>query len=97
MDAVDPALVDEAERILRAVDGVERVGSVRMRWIGHALHAEVDILVRHDLTVVAAHAVAVRAEHRLIHEVPRLRAATVHTDPYGPADADHHAPLTAHR
>ncbi|WP_049569913.1 cation diffusion facilitator family transporter [Nonomuraea sp. SBT364] len=97
MDAVDPALVDGAERILRAVPGVERVGSVRMRWIGHALHAEVEILVRHDLTVVAAHAVAVEAEHRLIHELPKLRAATVHTDPDGPSDADHHGPLSAHR
>ncbi|MEU0572260.1 cation diffusion facilitator family transporter [Nonomuraea sp. NPDC005983] len=97
MDAVDPALVDQAEAVLRAVSGVERVGSVRLRWIGHALHAEVDILVRHDLTMVDAHAVAVRAEHRLIHDLPRLRAATVHTDPLGPAGADHHAALSTHR
>jgi cation diffusion facilitator family transporter len=97
MDAVDPALVDEAERILATVAGVERVGSVRLRWIGHTLHAEVEILVGHDLSVVAAHAVAVEAEHRLIHDLPRLRAATVHTDPHGPAGADHHASLATHR
>ncbi|SEH02314.1 cation diffusion facilitator family transporter [Nonomuraea solani] len=97
MDAVDPALVDEAERILSAVDGVRRVGSVRLRWIGHALHAEVEILVNHDMSVVAAHKVAVEAEHRLIHELPRLRAATVHTDPHGPAGADHHTTLATHR
>jgi hypothetical protein len=41
--------------------------------------------------------VAVEAEHRLIHELPRLRAATVHADPDGPAGADHHAVLLAHR
>ncbi|MFG1679781.1 cation diffusion facilitator family transporter [Nonomuraea sp. NPDC049269] len=97
MDAVDPALVDEAEAILGGVEGVERVGSVRLRWIGHALHAEVDILVSHHLSLVNAHAVAVAAEHRLIHDLPKLRAATVHTDPHGPAGADHHAPLTSHR
>ncbi|MFG1965995.1 cation diffusion facilitator family transporter [Nonomuraea sp. NPDC049028] len=97
MDAVDPAIVDEAEAILGGVEGVERVGSVRLRWIGHALHAEVEILVGHELSLVDAHAVAVAAEHRLIHELPRLRAATVHTDPHGPAGADHHAPLTSHR
>ncbi|MGW4960106.1 cation diffusion facilitator family transporter [Nonomuraea sp. NPDC004186] len=97
MDAVDPALVDRAESILGAVDGVHRVGSVRLRWIGHALHAEVEILVDHDMSVVDAHAVAVEAEHRLIHELPRLRAATVHTDPHGPAGADHHASLSTHR
>ncbi|MFI7641243.1 cation diffusion facilitator family transporter [Nonomuraea sp. NPDC049400] len=97
MDAVDPALVDAAERILGAVDGVRRVGSVRLRWIGHALHAEVEILVDHGMSVVAAHAVAVEAEHRLIHDLPRLKAATVHTDPHGPAGADHHASLSSHR
>jgi cation diffusion facilitator family transporter len=97
MDAVDPALVDDAERILATVDGVRGVESVRLRWIGHALHAEVEILVDHDMSVVAAHKVAVEAEHRLIHDLPRLRAATVHTDPDGPDGADHHASLTAHR
>jgi cation diffusion facilitator family transporter len=97
MDAVDPGLLDQAERILATVEGVARVGSVRLRWIGHTLHAEVEILVGHDLTVVQAHAVAVEAEHRLIHDLPRLRAATVHTDPLGPAGTDHHATLATHR
>ncbi|MDP4504285.1 cation diffusion facilitator family transporter [Nonomuraea turcica] len=97
MDAVDPALVDAAERIIAGVKGVQRVGSIRLRWIGHALHAEVEILVDHDMSVVDAHAVAVEAEHHLIHELPRLRAATVHTDPYGPAGTDHHATLSTHR
>ncbi|WP_246147755.1 cation diffusion facilitator family transporter [Nonomuraea turkmeniaca] len=97
MDAVDPALVDAAEHIIAGVEGVQQVGSVRLRWIGHALHAEVEILVDHDMSVVDAHAVAVEAEHRLIHELPRLRAATVHTDPHGPAGADHHATLSTHR
>jgi divalent metal cation (Fe/Co/Zn/Cd) transporter len=97
MDAVDPGLLDSAERVLAATPGVRRVGSVRMRWIGHALHAEVDITVDHRVSVVEAHAVAVEAEHRLIHHVPRLRAATVHADPDGPHDADNHAPLSNHR
>lgn len=97
MDAVDPALVDQAERVLAAVPGVERVTSVRLRWVGHALRAEVDIAVHHALSLVKAHEVAVEAEHRLIHDLPRLRAATVHADPHGPDGADHHAVLTAHR
>ncbi|MEO3867810.1 cation transporter dimerization domain-containing protein [Nonomuraea sp. B12E4] len=70
-----------------------RTGESRARWIGHALHAEVEILVDHDLSVVDAHAVAVEAEHRLIQDLPRPRAATVHTDPHGPAGAGHHATL----
>jgi cation diffusion facilitator family transporter len=97
MDAVDPRLIEQAEEILAAVPGVERVGAIRLRWIGHTLRAEVEIAVRHEVSLVEAHAVAVEAEHRLIHELPRLRAATVHADPDGPAGADHHAVLLAHR
>jgi len=39
MDAVDPALVDQAEQARRAVPGVLDVGQVRLRWIGHQLRA----------------------------------------------------------
>ncbi|WP_372477926.1 cation diffusion facilitator family transporter [Streptomyces barringtoniae] len=97
MDSVDPALVDRAERALRTVEGVEHVGSVRMRWIGHSLRAETDIVVDPRLSVARAHAIAVEAEHALIHAVPRLTAATVHTDPHPTADSgDPHAALSHH-
>ncbi|WP_007519029.1 MULTISPECIES: cation diffusion facilitator family transporter [Pseudofrankia] len=95
LDCVDPALVDTAESALRAVDGVREVGQVRMRWIGHALRAEADIVVDPQLTVVQAHGLAVAAEHALIHAVPRLTAATVHTD-HPPHGADPHAALSHH-
>jgi len=95
MDSVDPALVDKAESALTGVDGVLDVGSVRMRWIGHALRAEADIIVDPQLTVVQAHEVAVDAEHALIHAVPRLTAATVHTD-HAIHGTDPHAALAHH-
>lgn len=44
------------------------------------------------LTVVEAHRIAVAAEHALIHAVPRLTAATVHT----PVEDDPHATLRHH-
>ncbi len=82
MDGVDPALMDAAERELRAVQGVRGVGALRLRWIGHSLRAEADVLVDGSLTVAAGHQVAEAAERALIRAVPRLRAATVHLDPY---------------
>ncbi|REE96795.1 cation diffusion facilitator family transporter [Thermomonospora umbrina] len=97
MDAVDPQLVTRAEEILAEVGGVRRVASLRLRWVGHTLRAEADIVLDPELTLVQAHAVAVQAEHRLIHDLPRLRAATVHTDPDGPEGTDHHAVLVSHR
>jgi cation diffusion facilitator family transporter len=97
MDAVDPGLVDQVENTLRATSGVVDVGAVHMRWIGHRLRAECDVAVPADLTVAAAHAIAVEAEHRLIHAIPRLTSAIVHTDPHSSDGADHHADLAHHR
>ena len=97
MDAVDPALVDTARTTLRAVEGVHDLGPVRMRWTGHTLRAEADIVVDPGLTVVQAHAIAAAAEHALIHAVPRLTAATVHTDhTLTPDTPDPHATLAHH-
>ncbi|MGW0546236.1 cation diffusion facilitator family transporter [Streptomyces altiplanensis] len=97
MDAVDPALVDEAEHALSHVEGVRAVGAVRMRWLGHSLRAETSVVVDPDLTVVQAHAVAVAAEHALLHAVERLACATVHVD-HAPQTAapDPHATLAHH-
>jgi cation diffusion facilitator family transporter len=101
MDAVDPALVDRVEAVLTATPGVIEVGSVRLRWIGHRLRAECEISVAADLTVADGHGIAVDAEHRLIHAVPRLTAALVHADPRSDdietSRVDPHAALRAHR
>lgn len=84
MDAVDPASIDTAETALAALPGVESVRRVRMRWIGHELHADVDLVVTTDNSS-EAHRLAHDAEHELTHAVPRLRTAVVHAYP---ADSD---------
>jgi divalent metal cation (Fe/Co/Zn/Cd) transporter len=95
MDAVDPALVTHMEEIAGSTAGVHTVDSVRVRWIGHSLRADVAISVDDNLTVVAAHHIAVDTEHRLIHQIPRLTTAMVHADPVAAA-GDHHAELDHH-
>lgn len=96
MDAVDPGLVDEAEHVLGHVAGVERVGAVRLRWIGHTLHAEAEIVVDMDLRVADGHAIAADAEHALIHALPRLASATIHADPCAHDGSDPHGELRHH-
>ncbi|MFF3558891.1 cation diffusion facilitator family transporter [Streptomyces sp. NPDC002574] len=97
MDAVDPALVDAAERALRDRPGVLDVAELRLRWIGHRLRAEVAVVVDGSLDLRAAHQVAVDAEHALLHAVPRLGAALVHPDPAPAAGLpDPHAVLAHH-
>jgi cation diffusion facilitator family transporter len=98
MDAVDPALLNQVEATLRATPEVRGVGEVRLRWIGHRLHAECELTVAEDVSVVAAHAIAHDAEHRLIHAVPRLTAAVVHAEPDSDdVRAEHHHRTKAHR
>jgi cation diffusion facilitator family transporter len=84
MDAVDPALVEQATAALRGVDGVVSVDRVRMRWVGHALRAEVVVGVAPGISVEQAHRTAHAAEHELTHAVSRLTAATVHAHPARP-------------
>ena len=94
MDAVDPSLVDTAEQTLAGTPGVQKVAALRMRWVGHRLHAETDVVVADSLTLLEAHAIALDAEHRLLHAVPRLTAATIHTDP---DTVDAHSAVAHHR
>ncbi len=96
MDAVDPATIDLAEQTALSVPDVLAAGQVRMRWIGHSLRAELAVTVDAALTVEQAHRIAHDVEHRLVHAVPRLAAAVVHTEPASRA-VDAHEVLAHHR
>jgi cation diffusion facilitator family transporter len=95
MDSVDPELVDRIEQVLAGVEGVDQVERVRIRWVGHQLQAEATIVSDAQLTLAAAHAIAERAHHQLLHEVPRLTEALIHSDPGTAGTATGHQ-LTAH-
>jgi cation diffusion facilitator family transporter len=97
MDAVDPELVDEAEHTLLATPGVLDVGHVRLRWVGHQLRAECEVVVDGGASAIQAHQVTVRAEHALLHALPRLTGALVHADPTSGEGGDQHAELLSHR
>jgi cation diffusion facilitator family transporter len=96
MDAVDPDVLDEAEQALLATPGVLGTGQLRLRWVGHQLHAECEVIVDAGASVVEAHEVAVAAEHELRHAVPHLRTALVHADPQPSEGTDYHAALATH-
>lgn len=95
MDSVDPELVDQVEKVLSSVDGVEQVSRVRIRWVGHELHAEASVVSDSRLSLADAHAISEEAHHRLLHEIPRLSEATIHSDPRAAGGEEPHS-LTAH-
>jgi len=96
MDAVEPELVDQVEDTARSVEGVEGVGPIRLRWVGHALEASLTITVDSDLTVAAGHHVAEDVRHALLHGVRRLDTVLIHVDPSSHDGEDHHAGLRHH-
>jgi cation diffusion facilitator family transporter len=83
MDAVDPAMIDAAEASLKAIPGVVTVRRVRMRWIGHEIHADADLDIDSNTSLAEAHQLAHSAEHALTHAVPKLASAVVHAYPTG--------------
>jgi cation diffusion facilitator family transporter len=95
MDAVDPAVVDDIEHTTSHVDGVQRVGSVQARWVGHRLATSLAIVVDEGLSVRQGHDVAEAVRHQLLHAVPHLDYVDVHVDPCGLRGDDPHA-LTRH-
>jgi len=96
MDIVDPEVVAAIRHEAAQVDGAERVDDVRVRWIGHTLHASLRIAVDEDLDVASAHRIAEHVHHRLLHELPRLADVVVHVDPCGHGGDDHHPHTAEH-
>lgn len=91
LDGVDPTLVETAEKTLAERPGVLAVRSVRMRWIGHRLHADAELDVDPNLRLTEAHTIAHDAEHELTHAVPKLASALIHAYP---AHDDHEHPIS---
>jgi cation diffusion facilitator family transporter len=97
MDSVDPELVDTVEAVLHASPGIEDVDVVRIRWVGHELLADIVVQSDSSLSLIEAHAIATEAHHRLLHEVPRLAGAVIHTNPAaGPQSGDFHDAVSHH-
>jgi divalent metal cation (Fe/Co/Zn/Cd) transporter len=96
MDGVDPEIVDAAEAALAAQPGVQSVHSVKIRWIGHRMHADAELDIDPRTNLADAHRIAHDAEHELVHAVPKLSSALIHAYPAHlegdeGAHHDHHA------
>src|SRR5215217_3217864 len=90
LDGVDPEITDEIRYAASHAEGVEDVSEVRARWLGHRLHAEVNVAVDPELSVEEGLAIAREVNHRLMHELRYLEGAVVHVDPAQESGEDYH-------
>lgn len=60
----------------RNAAGVVDVSLVRPRWIGYAVHAEVELTVDRDITIAEAHAITEEVQHLMMHAVPKLSSVS---------------------
>jgi cation diffusion facilitator family transporter len=82
MDAVDPALVEKAEKLFQEHDEVRAIDRLQMRWIGHRLHAEAVIAVDAGLTMAEGEAITDHLSHHLYHALDNLAEATIAIVPW---------------
>ena len=90
LDGVDPGVLADIRHAMRHIPEVQDVTQVRIRWIGHRLHAEINLAVRPQLSVAQGHAIATTVRHQLLHHVPHLVNAIIHVDPLDASGEEHH-------
>jgi len=90
LDGVDSEVIDEIKHAVNHTQGVYDVTEVRVRWLGHRLHAEVNIAVSPELSVERGHEIAMGVRHQLLHHLRYLSNATIHIDPVNASGEEHH-------
>ena len=90
LDGVEPNVPDEIAAAVKETPQVEEVTEVRVRWLGHNMHAELNLAVSPKLTVAEAHEVAIAAQQNLLEKIKYLSHATIHIDPSDASGEKYH-------
>lgn len=90
LDGVDPEVIVQLRHTAAHVSGVQEVSDIRVRWVGHRLHAELSVAVDAALSVAHGHEIAREVRHRLLHRIDQLADATIHLDPATASGNAHH-------
>ncbi len=81
LDGVEPEVIDTVKNIAESVDGVCKVTDLRVRWIGHRIHAEINASVDSSLSVEEGHEIANKIRGKLLENLSNLSDTTIHIDP----------------
>ncbi len=90
IDGVEPEVVDEIMEAASHVEGVRGITNVRVRWLGHQIHAEINLTVSDDISVEDGHEIAKEVQHQLMHHLSYLSGTTIPVDPLVASGEEHH-------
>jgi cation diffusion facilitator family transporter len=96
MDAIEPKILEKTEVVIRGTEGVKELHRLRMRWIGHSLHAEITVAVDAGLTTTQSHQIVEELRHDLFHQIDKLTEIVVQVDPWGEQIEDAHQLTSDH-
>ena len=77
MDAVDPHLVEHVEDHIRALEGVDAVLTLRLRWVGHRMYGVIKVAVPADASLADSQRIILAVQHESGHVIPQLEELTV--------------------
>ena len=89
MDAIEPEIMEQAESVIRQQPEVKDLRHLRMRWLGHSLHADVQIAVEPHLTTVESFDITEQLRHELYHHIDHLADVTVNVEPWSESADDY--------
>jgi cation diffusion facilitator family transporter len=90
LDGIEPEIINEIKHTASHIKQVNNVTEVRARWIGHYIHAELNIAVNPKLSVEEGHNIAKEVRHQLLHNLKYLSNAIIHVDPIHESGEIHH-------
>jgi cation diffusion facilitator family transporter len=84
MDSVEPEVVDGVERAAEEIPQIQTVESVRARWVGHRIYAEITVKVPEDLNVAEVARIKEKLYAAAKKNLPKLERLTVESLPIVP-------------
>lgn len=81
LDGVEPETIDEINHALTHIKEINKINSIKARWVGHRLYTEITISLNPELTVKESHEIAENAEHELLHHITYISNAIIVIEP----------------
>lgn len=79
--AIEPEQLQQIEKIIQSVNGVERIHQLRSRSMGNDILIDVHVIVSPYISVSEGHYIAQHVDHDLVKQLAAVKDVTVHVDP----------------